>query len=301
VSSFFEEFLLKRQANATNVYIVETYDPKRIAQILHLVSGSNLFATHRKILFDLQTGELTDAETGVPAVQLGQPTALFGSAAVTPSQLLGLLRAQPVVLFVSYVYAERHTQYISDFLVAATHDDAVYRNMSTAVVFAADASLFPYAVRRFAHTLSPPPSTPEEREEVLRSVAARIRERFQEKFGREIQLTINADIIAASSGLTLHDVETAALESFATLHDFKVEVFTQYKIKLLREAGLEFVTPTRGFESVGGYDYLKQYIMNRVVRVLRNPELAARYGLGVPKGILLYGPPGTGKTWLAKA
>jgi cell division protease FtsH len=41
--------------------------------------------------------------------------------------------------------------------------------------------------------------------------------------------------------------------------------------------------------------------MKRVVRVLRNPELAARYGLGVPKGILLYGPPGTGKTWFAKA
>jgi ATP-dependent 26S proteasome regulatory subunit len=298
VSSFFDEFLLKRQANATNVYIVETYDPKRIAQFLRLVSGSDLFTTHRKIIDDLQTGELTDAETGVP-VQLGQPT-LFGSA-VTPSQLLALLRAQPVVLFVAYIYAERHAQYISDFLIAAAHDDAVYRNMSTVVVFAADASLFPYAVRRFAHTLSPPPSTPEEREEVLRSVAARIRERFVERYGREIQLTINADIISASSGLTLHDVETAALESFATAGDFKVEVFTQYKIKLLREAGLEFAQPSRGFESVGGYEYLKEYVARRVVRVLRNPELAARYGLGVPKGILLYGPPGTGKTWFAKA
>jgi ATP-dependent 26S proteasome regulatory subunit len=299
VSSFFEEFLLKRQANATNVYVVETHDPKRIAQFLRLVSESDLFTAHRKIVFDLQTGELIDAETGVPAVQ--QPTTLFGSAAVTPGQLLSLLRAQPVVLFVSYVYAERHAQHISDVLVAVAHDDAVYRNMSTAVVFTSDASLFPYAVRRFAHTLSPPPSTPEEREEVLRAVAARIRERFEERYGREIQLTIDADIISASSGLTLHDVETAALESFATKHDFCVEAFTQYKIKLLREAGLEYIQPSRGFESVGGYDYLKEYVARRVVRVLRNPELAVRYGLGVPKGILLYGPPGTGKTWFAKA
>jgi SpoVK/Ycf46/Vps4 family AAA+-type ATPase len=70
---------------------------------------------------------------------------------------------------------------------------------------------------------------------------------------------------------------------------------------LLKEMGLEYIQPTRGFESVGGYDYLKQYISNRIIKVLRNPEVATKYGLGVPKGILLYGPPGTGKTWISKA
>jgi len=151
--------------------------------------------------------------------------------------------------------------------------------------------------RRFAYTIAPPPSLPAEREEVLRNIASEL----SQALNRELRLTIDADIINASSGLTLHDVETAALESFATFRDFKVETFTSYKIKILREAGLEFIQPTRGFESVGGYEYLKQYIMNRVIKVLRNPEVAQRYGLGVPKGILLYGPPGTGKTWLARA
>ncbi|MCX8205545.1 MAG: ATP-binding protein [Candidatus Nezhaarchaeota archaeon] len=117
----------------------------------------------------------------------------------------------------------------------------------------------------------------------------------------DLKLDVDADLIQASSGLTLHDVETAALESFYTTKRFTVEKFTEYKIKILREMGLQYVQPSRGFESVGGYEYLKKYIVNRVIKPLRDPESARRYGLSVPKGILLYGPPGTGKTWFGKA
>jgi AAA+ superfamily predicted ATPase len=298
--SFFEEFLLKRQANATNVYIVETLDPKRIGQFKDFVLKADAFRAHRKVFYDLQTNELVDLETAAPIQDsfstpgLGAP---IPALAPTPQQLLGLLRGRPAILLISYAFTDRHAQQLSDFLVSASHDDVLYRHKSTVIVFTSNAELFPQVVRRFSYTIMPPPSLPREREVVLKTIASEL----SQALGRELPLTINADIISASSGLTLHDVETAALESFATFRDFKVEVFTAYKVKLLHEAGLEFINPARGFESVGGYDYLKNYIMNRVVKVLRNPDVAQHYGLGVPKGILLYGPPGTGKTWLAKA
>jgi SpoVK/Ycf46/Vps4 family AAA+-type ATPase len=302
--SFFEEFLLKRQANATNVYIVETCDPRRISQFKNFVLQAAPFAQHQKYIFDLQTNELLQivSPDACAPVDISSSNPFFAPGAPvapTPQQLLALLRQpqRPAVLFVSYAFSDRHAQLLADFLIAASHDDVLYRHKSTVIVFTSNAELFPTVVRRFAYTIAPPASLPEEREAVLKSIASEL----SQALNRDLQLTINADVISASSGLTLHDVETAALESFATKRDFKVEVFTQYKIKLLREAGLEFVQPARGFESVGGYDYLKQYIMSRVVRVLRNPDLAQRYGLGVPKGVLLYGPPGTGKTWLAKA
>jgi SpoVK/Ycf46/Vps4 family AAA+-type ATPase len=253
------------------------------------------FSKHKKLFFNLQTSELIDFEANSPVVF--EQSQFLGPVSVTPQQLLATLKSQPTILIVSYVFDARHSQFLSDFLVAASHDDALYRHKSTVIVFTSSAELFSQAVRRFTYTISLVPSLPSEREKLLETIKGELEEALSSK----LNLTINSDIISASSGLTLHDVETAALESFLQYKDYRVEVFTDYKIKLLKEMGLEYIQPTRGFESVGGYDYLKQYISNRIIRILRNPEFASKYGLGIPKGILLYGPPGTGKTWLAKA
>jgi SpoVK/Ycf46/Vps4 family AAA+-type ATPase len=295
VSLFIDEFLLKRRANATNVYIIETFDPKRIQQFKKFILSSEDFVAHKKYYFDLQTSELLDLESNAPIIQ--QQQQFLAPVASIQQQLLNMLRSQPVVLIVSYAFDQRHAQYLSDFLISASHDDSLYKHKSTVVVFTSDASIFPQIIKRFAYTISIPPSTPEERLQLLKKV----KEEIEEVADVKLDLNISADLVNASAGLTLHDVETVALESFLLYRDFKVEAFTTYKIKLLREMGIEFIQPTRGFESVGGYDYLKSYIMNRVVRVLRNPDIALKYGLNAPRGILLYGPPGTGKTWFAKA
>jgi SpoVK/Ycf46/Vps4 family AAA+-type ATPase len=293
--SFLEEFLVKRKANATNVFILETADTKRFLQFKRFILENPEFAGHKKYYFDLQTVELIDLETGAPIVT--QQQQFFAPATATPQQLLNMLRSQPTVLIVSYAFDQRHVQYLSDFLVSASHDDQLYSHKSTVVVFTSDVNIFPQILRRFAHTISIPPSTPEERLQVLK----KIKEEIEEVAGVKLNLNISADLVNASAGLTLHDVETVALESFLLYRDFKVEAFTSYKIKLLKELGIEYVAPSRGFESVGGYDYLKNYIMNRIIKVLRNPDVAKRFGLSVPRGVLLYGPPGTGKTWFAKA
>lgn len=54
------------------------------------------------------------------------------------------------------------------------------------------------------------------------------------------------------------------------------------------------------FADIGGCDKAKEAI-REIIDFIRDPEMFARMGVRMPKGVLLYGPPGSGKTLIAKA
>lgn len=55
-----------------------------------------------------------------------------------------------------------------------------------------------------------------------------------------------------------------------------------------------------GFADVGGMDELKNLLISKIIKPLKDPEKAKKHGVTVPNGMLLYGPPGCGKTYIAK-
>lgn len=55
-----------------------------------------------------------------------------------------------------------------------------------------------------------------------------------------------------------------------------------------------------GFDDVAGMDELKDLLRKKVLFILTNRELAEKYRLTPPNGMLLYGPPGCGKTYFAE-
>lgn len=59
-------------------------------------------------------------------------------------------------------------------------------------------------------------------------------------------------------------------------------------------------TKGNGFQDIAGMQGLKDMLNQKVIFVLKNKELAEKYRLTPPNGMLLYGPPGCGKTFFAE-
>ncbi len=55
-----------------------------------------------------------------------------------------------------------------------------------------------------------------------------------------------------------------------------------------------------GFADIAGMDELKEMLHKRVILILKDKELAEKYRLTPPNGMLLYGPPGCGKSFFAE-
>jgi len=66
------------------------------------------------------------------------------------------------------------------------------------------------------------------------------------------------------------------------------------------EDGLVFQVPNISFKNVAGHSVAKKRL-TEIINILKEPSRLDKFGITLPKGMLLYGVPGTGKTMLAKA
>jgi len=286
--NWLEQLKLSRQSNLSNVFLVETEDPVRLRQLEVYLKDNFPGSLYRYVL---QTQELISASGDVQRVN--------------PLKLLQLLRSKISTILLYWVTTSAEAKNLLPFIVVVSQDFAIYVpeearrtekiKPSSLVIVTHSLSYFPENVRRMCVEVSPPVSESDERRKVLESVAT------QALNFLGLELKVTEQHVQSTSGLNLHEVESAALLSLRLHRDFRTEVFRDFKIQALKRHGLEIIYPTRGFESVGGYNYLKKWFKTRIVDAFRNPELLQQYGESLPRGVLLYGYPGTGKTWFSKA
>jgi SpoVK/Ycf46/Vps4 family AAA+-type ATPase len=100
-------------------------------------------------------------------------------------------------------------------------------------------------------------------------------------------------VLDAAQGLTWEEAENALALALVRQKCFDPKTITELKAQMVKKsAALEFSQFKETFETLGGLDNLKGWVLNRFER--------RRVGLPF-RGILLLGVPGTGKSHFAKA
>jgi ATPases of the AAA+ class len=113
--------------------------------------------------------------------------------------------------------------------------------------------------------------------------------------------TVITLIMALAGGVILLYLVTRKLADSVLKTDKPVEVVRQAAIKKALEKQPKEGSDKITWDMIGGYEEIKREIREYIELPLRRKDLAEKYGLKPPKGILLFGPPGCGKTMMMKA
>ncbi|MCM1234616.1 MAG: AAA family ATPase [Ruminococcus flavefaciens] len=119
-----------------------------------------------------------------------------------------------------------------------------------------------------------------------------------------IEDSLIEELASAFKGLTEFEIQNLLALSYAddgeiTKKDLRL-IFDQ-KQQMIKKAGiLEMIPLKETVEDIGGLENLKEWFI-RKAKVYKNMGKAKKYGVDMPKGVLIAGVPGCGKSLNAKA
>jgi len=308
---------LKRRSNYSPVILFETTDPKRLEQLKTYVLGDSFDEKEpydNVFVYDQWQGLARLNVPGEEGRVEAQPyrkqvggSALSRRISGDEGLQLGNLKAvlKEVDQFLKQARTLLIIQNLSENrewetgLQAALRswaiDPAIITRGSAVFLQTADAdSILDDFTKELVVVISVDPASEGERRHVIGTI------------GRELGIDLSAnrlaEIVMATGGLNLHQLESILLESYYGTHQFDLGVIKRLKSELVKKSGvLEVRDPRYSFSDIGGYDVVKDFIRRCIINVLQDSERASRFSLPLPKGILFFGPPGTGKSLFANA
>lgn len=304
------EAIAKREANYSNVICFETGDPFRFHQLMHRLAQNSSFRDAGIYCFNRWSGLcITNREKGV-----FEPVSVGTGGNYAPDMRNSLKETRETLLYMDEILRKGKTVFVI-YDIDASREEERERDIMDAVrdwaynselVLAGSIVMFmcknaemvldTAALERVA-LIRPPLALPEERQRMISDNARTL--------GLSGNLDINASsrLVQATAGLNLHQIKTVLLESYNAQDTFSEEKIKELKSDIIRNTDLlEIEEPDpEGFDSVGGYEVVKEFVKNTIIRILEEPARARKLGIRTPRGIILFGPPGTGKTLFARA
>jgi ATPase len=123
-------------------------------------------------------------------------------------------------------------------------------------------------------------------------------------FNIPIEENIRNELVVSFKGLTefeIRQILNYAYQQSGTFDSAGVQLVLKEKEQIIKKSGiLEIFTSTAEMNDIGGLENLKLYLSNKAKIFSRLGE-ARKFGVDIPKGILIVGMPGCGKSLTAKA
>jgi len=307
--SWISEVSIQRRSLYSNGIIVLTDDCKRISQLISamkanypkpvILKKNSTTTRERWLILDgwdgLQeikrdsSGEDWIIETLADAKKFGG-----GIKKLLPVVSKELEKGDTVLIIQNLLQTNES---INSALLSWSTSDKLRSVDSTVLIFIEDINILPQNVWSKMKAVDVPKSLPDERGSMITEderVMGAINKLDEQEKRAAVRLL---------AGMNLDQIDASIIESLVRNHYIDLDAVAKTKEELLgKDPVLDIIQrPKFGFEAIGGYDALKERLRNDIILPLRYPEVAERYGMDSPRGVILFGPPGTGKTILTKA
>ena len=127
---------------------------------------------------------------------------------------------------------------------------------------------------------------------------------FIEEQNSEIYEKLKEEMAIAFKGLSALEIDTILSLAFSKngeLTKETLDLIMEQKKQMIQKVGILEMVPIReSMEDIGGLNVLKEWI-GKKAKVLNNMKEAEKFGVELPKGVLIAGVPGCGKSLNAKA
>lgn len=298
----------KRKSAASTVIIIESADPKRFQELVQFIL-SDKFEAKSYFHCNLKRRVVADPWEGLKKWVLTLPgdpknskwelqpmqedsaspfPSMAGDIGTATRTIDKLIKQQTTVAIINNITSTELARAISLALQNWSYNERVLATKSTVFVVTPDALLFDEHTRRHCVIIEPPFSTEKERKALLDEIAKASNKKYPKI------------LVSASSGMTLHDLETASLESLVANKKITLEAITRTKMDIMRKHGYELIYPTRyTWDVIGGYETMKTYFQDNVIKIIKD-DVARSWGVSASRGLLMFGPGGTGKSLFAK-
>ncbi len=301
--------------------LVETNDPKRVDEFLDYCSvlpetweakvtrpdgriDKVTFRRPKPIIYDAFGGlfeMVPDKSYGFVERPLGSGASLLGDN--TLQTLDARLMAdkpderEQIVVIRNILKAEDFSGKWPNALNGWAAHDVLLGQGHMIVIFAPSRTVIPSEVLDKAIYYVPPMSEEDERRTKLLEASA--------KAGITLTEAEVVEMVQLMAGLDINKSQAVAAEAVLKSkgNRLNIEAISRAKADVINKSGTVTVKMDagQGFERIGGYDVLKDWVRQTIIEPLKAPERAKALGMEPPKGAVLFGPPGTGKTVFARA